>query len=55
VTSFFAIEGSVLVPPRLQSVPFEGYVEWKKPEELVTPSCTFGEFQFELFRTFGLI
>ncbi len=55
VTSFFAVEGNILVPQIMRSVPFEGYVDWKQPAQLVTPACTFGEFQLELFRTFGIL
>ena len=55
VTSFFALEGNLLIPPVMRSDPFEGYVEWKQPEEMITPECTFGEFQLELFRTFGIL
>jgi len=55
VTSFYAVYGSIIVPAEMKSVPFEGYVDWKHPEELVTPDCTFREVQLELFRVFGIL
>ena len=54
-TTVFAVAGSVLVPDKMQSIPFEGYARWMPPQELCTPQCTFGEFQFELFTKFGIL
>lgn len=55
VTRFFGVEGNILVPPKLKSVPFEGYASWKQPEELVTHECRFGPIQRALFQYLGIL
>ena len=34
------LASQVWLPPVLESVPFEGYVAWKAPAELLGPRCT---------------
>ncbi len=36
-------------PRRLKSQPFEGYVTWAEPCEMVTAHCTFAAYQRALF------
>ena len=55
LTTVFAVAGDVLVPEKMVSKPFEGYVEWIPPADLCKPACTFGEFQYQLFKTFGIL
>jgi 8-oxo-dGTP pyrophosphatase MutT (NUDIX family) len=54
-TFFFQVDGIILVPHKMESFPFEGYPEWKQPEEMVTPACSFGRIQHELFRHLGIL
>lgn len=54
-TTVFAVAGDVLVPEKMASEPFEGYVDWIPPADLCKQTCTFGEFQYQLFRTFGIL
>ena len=49
-TRFYAIDGGIFFPAHMVGEPFEGYVDWKQPEEMVTQDCTFGQPQLELFR-----
>jgi len=54
-TAIFEVDGSVIIPSKLESNPFEGYVDWLPPEEMCRPTCTFGAFQHELFRRLGIL
>ena len=50
VTTTYRIDGGVIFPAVLQSVPFEGYVDWKAPSELCTPQCSFADYFSAMFR-----
>jgi 8-oxo-dGTP pyrophosphatase MutT (NUDIX family) len=48
-------QGRLFFPRVMRSVPFEGYVEWKWPEELLTPSCVFRDYHYSAFHKLGII
>lgn len=48
-------QGRLFFPRVLRSVPFEGFVEWKWPEEMLTPSCTFAKYHNRAFLALGII
>lgn len=50
----FAYRGELWVPEELFSVPFEGYVAWLNPHELLAPSCTYRDFTARLFAAVGI-
>lgn len=54
-TYFYLVEGDIIVPNTLESIPFEGYVDWKLPQELVTKYCTFGKIQLKLFKHLNIL
>lgn len=51
----FLLEGQVLMPPVLESRPFEGYVDWKRPDELLAPTCWHREQNVVAFSRVGLL
>lgn len=51
----FGIEGEIIIPERLCSRPFEGYVAWVSPIGLTSKTCRFGKFQKDLFNNLGII
>jgi len=53
--TYFIPQGRLYFPKVMRSVPFEGYVEWKLPEELLTPSCVFREYHSAAFQKLGII
>lgn len=53
--TYFIPQGRLHFPKVMKSVPFEGYVEWKFPKELMTPSCIFREYHRAAFGQLGLI
>jgi 8-oxo-dGTP pyrophosphatase MutT (NUDIX family) len=56
IVTIYSVEGRILIPPDgMRSIPFEGYAEWMPPQKLCEPTCTFAEFQRNLFSHFGII
>lgn len=55
VTTIFRVDGRLIFPSVLRSDPFEGYVEWKKPQELCTEHCSFADYFFNMFSFLGLL
>ncbi len=55
VTTTFRIDGRLFFPPVLRSVPFEGYVEWKRPQDLCTQDCSFTDYFVAMFRKLGVM
>ena len=56
IVTIYSVEGNILIPnDGMRSIPFEGYVDWLPPEELCKSTCTFAEFQRNLFTHFGII
>lgn len=51
----YLVRGPVHIPPVLRSVPFEGYVEWLAPSDLLAPTCTFRDDNRLAFSRIGLI
>ena len=47
--------GRLFFPQVMQSVPFEGYVEWKNPADLLRETCTFRNYHRAAFERLGLI
>lgn len=54
-TSTYRVDGKLFFPPTLQSVPFEGYVEWKNPHELCAPHCSFADYATRMFSHLGIL
>lgn len=54
-TRFFMVDGGIFIPERLGSEPFEGFAEWKRPEEMISHQCSFGKIQLELFKHLGIL
>lgn len=52
--AFLAV-GDLRFPPRLYSDPFEGYVEWRRPLDLLQPRCRHGRTNRQTFARIGLI
>lgn len=50
----FVYYGNLWVPRRLYSEPFEGFVEWLDPFDLLAPGCTYREFTSRLFSAVGI-
>ena len=55
VTTTFHIDGALIFPPVLKSVPFEGYVDWKSPEDLCTRDCSFSDYFVSMFHKLGVM
>ena len=55
VTTTFRIDGGLIFPPVLKSVPFEGYVDWKSPEDLCTRDCSFADYFVAMFHELGVM
>lgn len=51
----FGVEGELMFPDTMCSIPFEGYVAWLKPQDMVLPTCRFADFQHELFTKLGIL
>jgi len=54
ITSTYHVDGRLVWPSVLRSEPFEGYVAFKKPQELCTPQCSFAPYHADLFRHLGI-
>ena len=54
-TRFFLVQGRLIEPGRMVSVPFEGYADWLSPRFLVEPSCRFSDIQREVFSKLNLL
>ena len=48
-------QGRLFFPKVLKSVPFEGYVECKYPEEMLTPNCYFAKYHRLAFLALGIL
>lgn len=48
-------QGRLFFPRVLKSIPFEGYVEWKYPEEMLTANCYFAKYHQLAFLALGII
>lgn len=55
VTTTFGVHGRIFIPQQLQSTPFEGYVDWKDPQELCTPQCSFESYHRRVFSKLGIL
>ena len=53
--TYFVPHGRLFFPEVMRSVPFEGHVDWKQPEELLAPSCTFRDYHYAAFTDLGII
>lgn len=51
----YVAEGHLVLPRRLRSQPFEGYVAWKEPRALLAPTCRYRENNALAFRRLGLV
>ena len=50
----YVAQGDLAFPRRLRSVPFEGYVKWMRPHELLASPTRFRGRNREAFRRLGL-
>lgn len=53
--TYFLPRGKLFFPETMRSTPFEGYVEWKRPEELLCDTCTFREYHRGAFESLDII
>ena len=44
ITTTYRIDGGIIFPAVLQSIPFEGYVDWKTPAELSAAGCSLADY-----------
>jgi 8-oxo-dGTP pyrophosphatase MutT (NUDIX family) len=51
----FLVNGDVIFPPAMGSSPFEGYVAWARPDDLITSRSRFFEYNRNAFREAGII
>lgn len=51
----FSYHGLLWIPEQLLSVPFEGYVKWLEPNDLLAPSCTYRDYSARLFAAVGIL
>jgi 8-oxo-dGTP pyrophosphatase MutT (NUDIX family) len=53
-TFVFTYFGQLWLPDQLYSDPFEGFVSWLEPRELLSPGCEFRGFTEKLFHCLGI-
>ncbi len=53
--TYFIPHGRLFFPRVMRSIPFEGYVEWKSPHELLCDTCTFRDYHRAAFERLGLV
>lgn len=53
--TYFIPHGRLFFPRIMRSIPFEGYVEWKRPYELLCDTCTFRDYHLDAFRMLGIV
>lgn len=53
--TYFLPQGRLYFPKVMRSIPFEGYVAWKRPEELLTPECIFRDYHYWAFQKLGIL
>lgn len=53
--TYFLPHGRLHFPRAMRSVPFEGYVKWKLPEEMMTPECIFRDYHRMAFTKLGIL
>jgi 8-oxo-dGTP pyrophosphatase MutT (NUDIX family) len=51
----YLARGHLVLPRRLRSQPFEGFVDWKEPRALLAPTCRYRENNALAFSRIGLI
>ena len=55
VCTCFWVSGELLFPEVMGSNPFEGYVAWARPEDLLTEKSRFHRHTREAFRAAGIV
>jgi len=55
VCTCFWVSGELLFPEIMGSNPFEGYVAWARPEDLLTEKSRFHRYNREAFRAAGIV
>lgn len=55
VCTCFWVEGDVIFPSIMGSNPFEGYVAWARPEDLLTERSRFHRYNREAFKVAGIV
>lgn len=53
--TYFIPHGRLFFPEVLRGFPFEGFVDWKSPQELLQPTCTFRNYHQAAFADLGII